>query len=46
MKIVILDYPRENPGEIDWSGFDKFSNVKNIHAQHKKMLQSVLVMQI
>lgn len=28
MKIVILDYPRENPGEIDWSGFDKFSNVK------------------
>lgn len=27
MKIVILDYPRENPGEIDWSGFDTFGEV-------------------
>ena len=27
MKIVILDYPRENPGEIDWSGFEKFGQV-------------------
>lgn len=28
MKIVILDYPRENPGEIDWSRFDKFGEVE------------------
>lgn len=28
MKIVVLDYPRENPGEIDWSGFEKIGNVK------------------
>ena len=27
MKIVILDYPRENPGEIDWSGFEKLGEV-------------------
>ena len=27
MKIVILDYPRENPGEIDWSGFEKYGEV-------------------
>lgn len=27
MKIVILDYPRENPGEIDWSRFDQFGEV-------------------
>lgn len=27
MKIVILDYPRENPGEIDWSEFDKYGEV-------------------
>lgn len=27
MKIVVLDYPRENPGEIDWSGFEKFGRV-------------------
>ena len=27
MKIVILDHPRENPGEIDWSGFEKFGEV-------------------
>ena len=27
MKIVILDYPRENPGEIDWSGFDRLGSV-------------------
>jgi len=27
MKIVILDYPRENPGEIDWSRFEKFGEV-------------------
>ena len=28
MKIVILDYPRENPGEIDWSEFDKYGEVR------------------
>ena len=28
MKIVILDYPRENPGEIDWSRFDRFGEVE------------------
>lgn len=28
MKIVILDYPRENPGEIDWSRFDQFGEVE------------------
>ena len=28
MKIVILDYPRENPGEIDWSRFEKFGQVE------------------
>ncbi len=27
MKIVILDHPRENPGEIDWSGFDSLGEV-------------------
>lgn len=27
MKIVILDHPRENPDEIDWSGFDKYGEV-------------------
>ena len=27
MKIVILDYPRENPNEIDWSGFDQYGEV-------------------
>ena len=27
MKIVILDHPRENPGEIDWSGFHKYGDV-------------------
>ena len=27
MKIVILDHPRENPGEIDWSGFEKYGEV-------------------
>ena len=27
IKIVILDHPRENPGEIDWSGFDKHGDV-------------------
>ena len=27
MKIVILDHPRENPNEIDWSGFDKYGEV-------------------
>ena len=27
MKIVILDHPRENPDEIDWSGFDKVGEV-------------------
>ncbi len=27
MKIVILDHPRENPGEINWSRFDKYGEV-------------------
>ena len=27
MKIVILDYPRENPGEIDWSRFNQYGEV-------------------
>ncbi len=27
MKIVILDHPRENEGEINWSEFDKFGEV-------------------
>lgn len=27
MKIVILDHPRENPGEISWSEFDKYGEV-------------------
>ena len=27
MKIVILDYPRENPNEIDWSGFEQYGEV-------------------
>ena len=27
MKIVILDHPRENPGEIDWSAFEKYGEV-------------------
>ncbi len=27
MKIVILDHPRENPGEIDWSAFDAMGEV-------------------
>ncbi|MBE6613213.1 MAG: D-2-hydroxyacid dehydrogenase, partial [Ruminococcaceae bacterium] len=27
MKIVILDHPRENPGEIDWSRFDEYGEV-------------------
>ena len=27
MKIVILDYPRENPGEIDWSRFEQYGEV-------------------
>ncbi len=26
-KIVILDHPRENPGEIDWSGYEKYGEV-------------------
>ena len=28
LKIVILDYPRENPGEINWEGFEAFGEVK------------------
>lgn len=28
MKIVILDHPRENPGEINWSGFDRIGQVE------------------
>lgn len=28
MKIVILDYPRENPGEIDWSRFEQFGEME------------------
>lgn len=27
MKIVILDHPRENPGEINWSEFNKYGEV-------------------
>jgi len=27
MKIVILDHPREIPGEIDWSAFEKYGEV-------------------
>ena len=27
MKIVILDHPREKPGEIDWSGFEQWGEV-------------------
>ncbi len=27
MKIVILDHPRENPGEIDWSRFEAYGEV-------------------
>ncbi len=27
MKIVVLDYPRENPGEINWTEFDKLGEV-------------------
>ena len=27
MKIVILDHPRENPGEINWSEFDQYGEV-------------------
>lgn len=27
MKIVILDHPRENPGEMDWSAFEKYGEV-------------------
>ena len=27
MKIVILDHPRENPGEINWSEFEKYGEV-------------------
>ena len=27
MKIVILDHPRENPGEIDWSRFEQYGEV-------------------
>jgi len=27
MKIVILDHPTENPGEICWSDFDKYGEV-------------------
>lgn len=27
MKIVILDHPRENPNEIDWSGFEKYGEI-------------------
>lgn len=27
MKIVILDYPRENPNEIDWSRFEQYGQV-------------------
>jgi len=27
MKIVILDHPRENPGEIDWSAFSDYGEV-------------------
>ena len=28
MKIVVLDKPRENPGEIDWSALYKLGNVE------------------
>ena len=27
MKTVILDYPRENAGEIDWSRFEEYGEV-------------------
>ncbi len=28
MKIVILDYPRENPGEINWKAFNNYGQVR------------------
>lgn len=28
MKIVVVDHPRENPGEIDWSKLSQFGDVK------------------
>ena len=28
MKIVVLDHPRENPGEIDWSRLNRFGEVR------------------
>lgn len=31
MKIVILDHPRENPGEIDWSNFENYGEVIKYH---------------
>ena len=27
MKIVILDHPRENQGEIDWSDYNNYGEV-------------------
>ena len=35
MKIVILDYPRENPGEIDWSDFNKYGEVRKFDGTTK-----------
>lgn len=32
MKIVVLDHPRENPGEIDWSALKKLGDV-TIHSR-------------
>ena len=32
MKIVVLDHPRENPGEIDWSQLSRFGDV-TVHSR-------------
>ncbi len=36
MKIVILDHPRENPGEIDWSGFSEFGEIEKYERTSEK----------
>ena len=42
MKIVILDHPRENPGEIDWSDYKNFGEViKYEHTLPEEALERI-----
>lgn len=42
MKIVVLDHPRENPGEIDWSGLKALGDVQiHAHTPAERVVETV-----